>query len=269
MYEGQFQHGVFHGYGRLFYGITKNNEQFYIGNFETGLRHGDGYIQYQDGTSAEGLFEENELQEFEEVDSDEERKHDDKKEKELLEVIAPLRKEEIQELIMGRIADGIRQNFVLRRTKRAIQFDKMRGLYVPYDCRDQFYHLVNSNTWRYIIYKIDDVDKDSVEVQKCGNRESSFEEMVENLTDGGPRWIVFDLEYEIKEYGMAFQKKKLLFINYVPDNTEETAQKTLIVFKKDLFRQRMVYRTGISQNLMEYTARDKRDMKVDLIIKKM
>lgn len=82
----------------------------------------------------------------------------------------------------------------------------MRGLYVPFDCRDQFYHVVKTCTWRYIIYKIDDYDKDSVEIQKCGDRNSKFEDMVSNLTDDGPRWIIFDLEYEINEYGMKFKK---------------------------------------------------------------
>ena len=108
MYEGQFSHGVFHGYGRLIYGTIKNKELYYIGDFETGLKHGNGFIQYEDYTFVEGTFEENELQEFNEMDSDEEEKFEDKKENEVKEVVAPLRKEEIEELILGRIADGIR-----------------------------------------------------------------------------------------------------------------------------------------------------------------
>ena len=42
------------------------------------------------------------------MDSDEEKQLEEKVEEKLNEVIAPLRKEEIEELIMGRIADGIR-----------------------------------------------------------------------------------------------------------------------------------------------------------------
>lgn len=77
----------------------------------------------------------------------------------------------------------------------------MGGLYVPQVCRDQFYYLMMKKQWRYIIYKVESEEKSSIEIDVCGLRDSTYEEFLESLPSDQPRWIIFDFEYEIKEYG--------------------------------------------------------------------
>ena len=54
--------------------------------------------------------------------------------------------------------------------------DPQGGLYIPMNCRDQFYFLRTKRQWRYIIYKLSDFDGEAVEVDKCGLRDSEFED---------------------------------------------------------------------------------------------
>ena len=79
--------------------------------------------------------------------------------------------------------------------------DKMAGLYVPFVCRDQFYYLVKKRQWRYIIYNIEELEHDSVEIDKCGPRSSSFSYFVASMPPDEPRWVVYDFEYEVTEHG--------------------------------------------------------------------
>ena len=49
-------------------------------------------------------------------------------------------------------------------------FDKMKDLYVPNECQAQAYNLIKFRFWRYIIFKVDSFDKNSISIEKCGLR---------------------------------------------------------------------------------------------------
>ena len=70
------------------------------------------------------------------------------------------------------------------------------GLYVPFNCRDQFYYLMIKKQWRYVVYKVEEEEKSSIELEKCGLRDSDHQEFLDSIPEDKPRWIIFDLEYE-------------------------------------------------------------------------
>jgi hypothetical protein len=59
--------------------------------------------------------------------------------------------------------------------------DNFGGLYIPMDCRDQFYFLRVKRQWRYIIFKISEDDPNFVEIEKCGLRDQEFDEFKEAM----------------------------------------------------------------------------------------
>ena len=48
--------------------------------------------------------------------------------------------------------------------------------------------------WRYVIFKL--VDKEKIEVEKCGPRETDYSCFLTSVPVNEPRWIIYDLEYE-------------------------------------------------------------------------
>ena len=147
--------------------------------------------------------------------------------------------------------------------------DKMAGLYVPFVCRDQFYYLVKKRQWRYIIYNIEEHEHDSVEIDKCGPRSSSFAFFHASMPTDEPRWVVYDFEYEVVEHGRASTKSKLLFITYRPDISTDTQCKNLILFRKDYFKNKITEKTGVHPNIMEYKATCHEDLDYDQIKKRI
>ena len=101
-------------------------------------------------------------------------------------------------------------------------------------CRDQFYYLVIKRQWRYIIFKLDPEEHNSVYIEKCGLRDSSYDQFLESLSADQPRWIIYDFEIKVKEFGVDSVKNKLVFIIFSPDNCSDTKAKTVITFKKDM-----------------------------------
>lgn len=264
IYEGQFRNGLFHGFGRLF----QPDKSYYIGLFEDGKKHGKGTEIMADGDKKEGEFEYDEFQGFEEYDSEDERKQDEYYEMLQKQVIAPLTEEQIKELIKSKLQRAVERQFKYQRSK-FINMDKYSGLYVPFVCRDQFYYLVKKRQWRYIIYNIEEHEHDSVEIDKCGPRSSSFAYFVASMPADEPRWVVYDFEYEVTEHGMTRKKSKLLFIVYRPDESTDTVCKNLILFRKDHFKKSITDKTGVHPNIMEYKASCQADLDYDTIKRKI
>jgi cofilin len=110
--------------------------------------------------------------------------------------------------------------------------DQMGGLYIPLDCRDQFYYLRMKRQWRYIIFKVSDEDPTFVEIERCGPRDQTFDEFKENMPKDQARWVVYDFEFTVKEYGLDLTKAKIIFMVYNPDINTNSLLKSIIVFKK-------------------------------------
>ena len=124
-------------------------------------------------------------------------------------------------------------------------------------------------SWRYIIFKIDPEDHNSVYIDKCGMRDSTYEEFLESIPTDEPRWIIYDFEYEAQSYGVMSTKKKCVFIIYSPDDSRDMKSKSLITFKKDMLLKRITQKTTINRNLMEYKAMCHSDLELDVVKRKL
>lgn len=202
---------------------------------------------------------------FEEYDSEDEDRVDAHLEEIENQVIAPLTTEKIQELIMSRIAHGIEQNFVFKRQAR-VNMDKMGGMYVPMDCRDQFFYLVRKRMWRYIIYLLDaDDDMPSVFIERCGLPEDTYEDFVAALPEDRCAWAVLDLEL-----GQGSRTNhKIVFITFQPDSCTSGAERRLIKFNQKFFITKLTHKTGFNSNFSEVTARSKNELEYERFIRKV
>ena len=181
LFEGQFERGVHHGFGRMIFGPNGEGKKMYVGMWEYGLLHGMGDLIFRNGQVQSGEFEENEFQDFEFEFSDEE----------IDDFYAT--KDKMFEKTYG---DRAFDSQALKYNKRCVFFDQHKALYIPYICTDMFYYLQKVRLWRYIIYKIDDETSNSVMIEQKGLRQETFEDMVAAIPEKSPRWIIFDLEYE-------------------------------------------------------------------------
>jgi len=253
--------GSMHGYGRL---ISSNGTVF-VGQFENGFKNGAGTETLDGDIVREGLWEMDEFQDFEEEFDDAEVE---------LEVAAPLTQEQI-DLLTGAHThnheDGEECEYYepLRRMKEVIFFDKMGGIFVPPICRDQFWFLVAKRQWRFIIFKVDTENKDSVLIDKCGLRDSTYEEFLESMTEDEPRWVIYDYEYEAKEYGIMSMKSKLVLIVFSPDDCTDNKSKSIITYKKDLLMKRITHHTSINKNLATLTIHKFADLELEAIKSKL
>ena len=116
IFEGQLDGEMKNGYGRVIYGADVGFT-YYIGIFLNDQRHGAGTMFYQDEDPKEGEWEHDEIQEFEEYDSEDERIQDKLKEKQVEEAVTPLTEDDIKALIVGKLSGAIQQVFVLKRQK--------------------------------------------------------------------------------------------------------------------------------------------------------
>ena len=78
----------------------------------------------------------------------------------------------------------------------------MKGLFIPHACRDNFYFLALKRQWRYVTYMVEPEEKDSIQIDFCGLRESTFDQFTEQIPEDMPRWIIYDFEYDVKEFGI-------------------------------------------------------------------
>ncbi|MFM7851717.1 MAG: hypothetical protein ACKO96_07290, partial [Flammeovirgaceae bacterium] len=61
---------------------------------------------------------------------------------------------------------------------------------------------------RYIIYRVSS-DKSSAEIEKLGERDSTWEEFVESMPKNNSRWAIYDLEFNADD---GRKQSKLCFI---------------------------------------------------------
>ena len=112
-------------------------------------------------------------------------------------------------------------------------FDQMKDLFVPNDCRTQVYYLIKFRYWRYVIFKVDDNDKNSISLEKCGLRSDNIEHVssVLKLNPTSPKYILLDHEYENNSgHGVSIKQHKIIFISYIPDDCKDIKEKNLLLF---------------------------------------
>ena len=208
------------------------------------------------------LFEDDK---FEEYDSEDEERVDAHMEQLENQVIAPLTEDKIKDLIVSRLAHGIEQNFVFQRQGK-VNMDNMGGMYIPMDCRDQFYYLVRKRQWRYVIYMLDvEDDPSAVFIEKCGMPEETYEDMVAALPDDRCAWAVIDLE--LGEGSRT--SHKIVFLTYQPDACVSGQEKRSIKFNQNFFKTRLAHKTGFNANFSEVTARNKKELDYSKILQKV
>lgn len=88
---------------------------------------------------------------------------------------------------------------------------------------------------RYIIYKVSS-DKSSAEIEKLGERDSTWEEFVESMPKNNSRWAIYDLEFSASD---GRKQSKLCFIMYNPDDNADNAERFATTCNKDLFKQKV------------------------------
>ena len=140
--------------------------------------------------------------------------------------------------------------------KLCTHFERMKDLWLPNDCRLQVYYLVKFRYWRYIIFKVDEIDKSSISIEKCGLRSETVEHISAVLHPTSPRYILLDHEFTESGHGVSRKQDKIIFISFIPDDTKEIQQKNLLLFKKSNFKKMITSKTGLSANFMDVTIRD-------------
>ena len=88
---------------------------------------------------------------------------------------------------------------------------------------------------RYIIYKVSS-DKSAAEIEKLGERDSTWEEFVESMPKNNSRWAIYDLEFNAAD---GRKQSKLCFIMYNPDDNADNAERFATTCNKDLFKQKV------------------------------
>lgn len=86
----------------------------------------------------------------------------------------------------------------------------LSGIVVNPDCADIFNHIKTRSGYRFVTYKIDDAGKEVV-LDQIGERASSYADFVASLPHSNCRYAVYDYE--------RGSLKKLVFVNWVPDNS--------------------------------------------------
>ena len=88
---------------------------------------------------------------------------------------------------------------------------------------------------RYIIYRVSS-DKSSAEIEKLGERDSTWEELVESMPKNNSRWAIYDLEFNAAD---GRKQSKLCFIMYNPDDNADNSERFATTCNKDLFKQKV------------------------------
>ncbi len=86
------------------------------------------------------------------------------------------------------------------------------NLTFPENVETEWERLKHKET-RYIIIKCND-DQSSVELEKVGERDETFDQFVENMPKDEPRWAIFELHVDKDDGSTA---DKMVFFHYSPD----------------------------------------------------
>ncbi|KAA0033926.1 actin-depolymerizing factor 2 [Cucumis melo var. makuwa] len=127
------------------------------------------------------------------------------------------------------------------------------GMAVHDDCKLKFLELKTKRTYRFIVYKIEEKQK-QVTVEKVGEPGQSYEDFTACLPADECRYAVYDFEF-LTEGNVP--KSRIFFIAWSPD-TSKVRSKMIYASSKDKFRREL---DGIQ---IELQATDPSEMDLDV-----
>ncbi|CAN6320481.1 unnamed protein product [Urochloa humidicola] len=126
------------------------------------------------------------------------------------------------------------------------------GMAVDDDCKLKFMELKAKRTYRFVVFKIDEKQKQVV-VEKLGEPNLTYDDFAATLPADECRYCIYDF---VTEEGC--QKSKIFFIAWSPD-TAKIRSKMLYASSKDRFKREL---DGIQ---VELQATDPTEMGLDVI----
>ncbi|KAG6583469.1 Actin-depolymerizing factor 2, partial [Cucurbita argyrosperma subsp. argyrosperma] len=127
------------------------------------------------------------------------------------------------------------------------------GMAVHDDCKLKFLELKTKRTYRFIVYKIEEKQKQVI-VEKVGEPGQSYEDFTACLPADECRYAVYDFDFLTKE---NVQKSRIFFIAWSPD-VSKVRSKMIYASSKDKFRREL---DGIQ---IELQATDPSEMDLDV-----
>ncbi|GAU44089.1 hypothetical protein TSUD_399710 [Trifolium subterraneum] len=127
------------------------------------------------------------------------------------------------------------------------------GMAVNDECKLKFLELKAKRTYRYIIYKIEEKQKQVV-VDKVGEPANGYDDFTANLPADECRYAVYDFDFVTEE---NCQKSRIFFIAWCPD-TSRVRSKMIYASSKDRFKREL---DGIQ---IELQATDPTEMGLDV-----
>ncbi|XVE52703.1 hypothetical protein DITRI_Ditri02bG0144500 [Diplodiscus trichospermus] len=128
------------------------------------------------------------------------------------------------------------------------------GMDVHDDCKLKFLELKAKRTYRFIVFKIEEKQKQVV-VEKLGEPSDSYEAFTASLPADECRYAVYDFDFVTDE---NCQKSRIIFIAWSPD-TSKVRSKMIYASSKDRFKREL---DGIQ---VELQATDPTEMGLDVI----
>ncbi|XP_042964949.1 actin-depolymerizing factor 1-like isoform X6 [Carya illinoinensis] len=128
------------------------------------------------------------------------------------------------------------------------------GMAVHDDCKLRFLDLKAKRTYRFIVYKIEEKQK-QVFVEKLGEPSDSFEDFSASLPADECRYAVYDFDFVTEE---NVPRSRIEFITWSPD-TAKVRSKMIYASYKDRFKREL---DGIQ---VELQATDPTEMGLDVI----
>ncbi|CAG8602617.1 13373_t:CDS:2, partial [Funneliformis caledonium] len=108
------------------------------------------------------------------------------------------------------------------------------GVNVKDECLEAFQDLKLKKKYKYLLYKLDDENK-SIILEEAAE-ESTYDNFITVLTSKGPRYAVYDFDYEKPGEG---QRNKIAFYSWTPDDSK-IKEKMLYASSKEAIRRRLV-----------------------------
>ncbi|GBB92897.1 hypothetical protein RclHR1_20770003 [Rhizophagus clarus] len=108
------------------------------------------------------------------------------------------------------------------------------GVDVSEECLERFQELKLGKTLQYILYKLDDSYK-TIVLEKAVEK-ATYDDFISELTSNGPRYAVYDFNYEKPGEGL---RSKIAFYSWIPDDSK-VKDKMLYASSKDAIRKRLV-----------------------------
>ncbi|KAJ7977092.1 Actin-depolymerizing factor [Quillaja saponaria] len=102
------------------------------------------------------------------------------------------------------------------------------------DCELKFLELKAKRTYRFIVFKIEEKQKQLV-VEKVGERTTGYEDFTASLPADECRYAVYDFDFVTEENS---QKRRIFFFAWSPD-TARVRSKMIYAGSKDRFKREL------------------------------